>query len=155
MPYFIWDESPSCSGWSVVKADGEEMSCHSSKQEAIDAMVGVSVTEGIEPGGMYDPADDDLDDEDDMDELEMRAKAGDLETGDFVAWQSSGGTARGRVTRIVTEGRLPVPDTDLAINATEDDPAALIRIYRPRNDGWLPTRTLVGHKFRPSPKLTL
>jgi HK97 family phage prohead protease len=82
-----------------------------------------------------------------MDELEMRAKAGDLETGDFVAWQSSGGTARGRVTRIVTEGRLPVPDTDLAINATEDDPAALIRIYRPRNDGWLPTRTLVGHKF--------
>jgi len=55
MPYFIWDESPSCSGWAVVKANGEEMSCHNSKQEAIDAMVGVSVAEGIEPGGTYEP----------------------------------------------------------------------------------------------------
>jgi HK97 family phage prohead protease len=73
MPYFIWDESPSCSGWAVVKEDGEEMSCHSNKQEAIEAMVGVSAAEGIEPGGSYDPEDnsDDEDDED-MDELEVR-----------------------------------------------------------------------------------
>ena len=56
MPYFIWNESPECSGWAVVKQDGELMSCHNSKQEAIDAMVGVSVAEGIEPGGTYDPS---------------------------------------------------------------------------------------------------
>ena len=62
MPYFIWDESPSCSGWAVVKEDGEEMSCHSSKQEAIEAMVGVSVAEGIEPGGTYKEPDDQDDD---------------------------------------------------------------------------------------------
>jgi hypothetical protein len=54
MPYFIWDESPECSGWAVVKQNGELMSCHISKQEAIDAMVGVSAAEGIEPGGSYD-----------------------------------------------------------------------------------------------------
>jgi phage prohead protease, HK97 family len=53
VPYFIWDESPTCSGWAVVKSDGEEMSCHSNKQEAIEAMVGISVAEGIEPGGTY------------------------------------------------------------------------------------------------------
>ena len=63
MPYFIWDESPSCSGWAVVKEDGEEMSCHSSKQEAIEAMVGVSVAEGIEPGGTYTEQDGDSDDD--------------------------------------------------------------------------------------------
>ena len=62
MPYFIWDESPSCSGWAVVKEDGEEMSCHSSKQEAIEAMVGISVAEGIEPGGTYKEPDDQDDD---------------------------------------------------------------------------------------------
>ncbi len=55
MPYFIWDNSPRCSGWAVVKSDGEQMSCHASKQEAIEAMVGISVAEGIEPGGTYDP----------------------------------------------------------------------------------------------------
>ena len=53
MPYFIWNDSPSCSGWAVVKEDGSMMSCHSNKQEAIEAMVGVSVAEGIEPGGTY------------------------------------------------------------------------------------------------------
>lgn len=53
MPYFIWDNSPRCSGWAVVKEDGEVKSCHTSKQEAIDAMVGISVAEGIEPGGTY------------------------------------------------------------------------------------------------------
>jgi HK97 family phage prohead protease len=55
MPYFIWNESPSCSGWAVVKEDGEVKSCHKDKQSAIDAMVGISVAEGIEPGGTYEP----------------------------------------------------------------------------------------------------
>jgi len=64
MPYFIWDESPECSGWAVVKEDGEQMSCHSSKQEAIDAMVGVSAAEGIEPGGTYN-------DDEDEEEIEI------------------------------------------------------------------------------------
>jgi HK97 family phage prohead protease len=55
MPYFIWNESPSCSGWAVVKEDGEVKSCHKDKQSAIEAMVGISVAEGIEPGGSYEP----------------------------------------------------------------------------------------------------
>jgi hypothetical protein len=58
VPYFIWDESPTCSGWAVVKADGEQLSCHSNKQEAIEAMVGLSAIEGIEPGGSYEPEDE-------------------------------------------------------------------------------------------------
>jgi len=58
MPYFIWDESPTCSGWAVVKADGEEIACHKDKQSAIENMVALSVIEGIEPGGSYKEADD-------------------------------------------------------------------------------------------------
>jgi len=64
MPYYIWDESPECAGWAVVKEDGEQMSCHFSKQEAIDAMVGVSAAEGIEPGGTYN-------DDEDEEEIEI------------------------------------------------------------------------------------
>jgi HK97 family phage prohead protease len=69
MPYFIWDESPKCAGWAVVKEDGELMSCHFSKQEAIDAMVGVSAAEGIEPGGSYEEEDDE---EIEVEETELR-----------------------------------------------------------------------------------
>jgi HK97 family phage prohead protease len=66
MPYFIWDESPSCSGWAVVKADGSEVACHTNKQEAIENMVALSIIEGIEPGGSYD------DDQDEVEQAEIR-----------------------------------------------------------------------------------
>ena len=77
----------------------------------------------------------------------LRAAPDALSTGDFVAWQSSGGTAQGRIERILREGALDVPDTDLSIAATPEDPAALIRIYRPSGDRWQATDTRVGHKF--------
>jgi hypothetical protein len=51
MPYFITDKSPDCSGWATIKEDGEVIGCHTTKQDAIDQMVAVSVAEDIEPGG--------------------------------------------------------------------------------------------------------
>ncbi len=76
-----------------------------------------------------------------------RAAPGSLKLGDFVSWNSSGGRARGRIEHIMTEGTLGIPDSDFSIEATEDDPAALIRIYRDTDEGWVGTDTLVGHKF--------
>ena len=76
-----------------------------------------------------------------------RAAPGELSEGDYVAWQSSGGTARGRIEHIMRTGTLGVPGSDFSIDASADDPAALIRIYRPEQDGWSETETLVGHKF--------
>lgn len=76
-------------------------------------------------------------------ENQERAEPNELSVGDFVSWNSAGGRARGEIERIVTEGELNVPETDFTIEATEEDPAALIRIYR---DGEA-TDTLVGHKF--------
>jgi HK97 family phage major capsid protein/HK97 family phage prohead protease len=81
------------------------------------------------------------------DEPVERAKPSDLSTGDFVSWNSSGGTARGRIEHVMREGTLGVPDSEFSINATAEDPAALIRIYREGTDGWDATETLVGHKF--------
>ena len=65
-----------------------------------------------------------------------------VKVGDMVTWNSSGGAARGKVERIMREGKLAVPESSFSINATEDDPAVLIRIYR----GDKETETLVGHK---------
>ena len=78
---------------------------------------------------------------------EDRAAPDALKVGDFVEWDSSGGTARGKIEHVMREGVLGVPDSSFSINASEEDPAALIRVYR-RNDGdYQETETLVGHKF--------
>jgi HK97 family phage prohead protease len=66
--------------------------------------------------------------------------------GDFVSWDSSGGTARGRIEHVMREGVLGIPGTDFSITAEDDDPAILIRIYEEVRDGWQATETLVGHK---------
>ena len=69
-------------------------------------------------------------------------KAMSVSTGDMVSWNSSGGMATGKIVRIVREGKINVPDSSFEIEGTEDDPAALIQLYR---DG-KPTETKVGHK---------
>jgi HK97 family phage prohead protease len=78
---------------------------------------------------------------------EVRAAPDALTVGDFVSWNSSGGRARGKIERIVRDGQINVPDTDFTITGTEDDPAALIVVYRELSDGWRETDTQVGHKF--------
>lgn len=70
-------------------------------------------------------------------------KAANPSTGDMVSWNSSGGRATGKIERIVREGSLDVPNSSFKINAEQDDPAVLIRVYR--NDR--PTSVMVGHKM--------
>jgi hypothetical protein len=84
-------------------------------------------------------------DEVDDDENEDSSRAVDV-VGDFVEWDSSGGTARGRIVRVAREGSINVPDSDFTITAEEGDPAVLIRLYRELRDGYVATETLVGHK---------
>ena len=74
-------------------------------------------------------------------------KAESLRVGDFVSWNSSGGTARGKVERIARTGSINVPNSDFTINAEEGDPAVLIRVWREGADGWAATDTRVGHKM--------
>ena len=76
-----------------------------------------------------------------------RAEPNELSDGDFVQWDSSGGTARGRIENVLREGSLNVPGTEFSIEATPEDPAALIRIYSEGDEGWEATETMVGHKF--------
>jgi len=78
---------------------------------------------------------------------EMEEEAKREQVGDFVEWDSSGGTARGRIEHIMEEGVLGIPGTDFSITAEEDDPAVLVRVYDEFRDGWRPTETLVGHKM--------
>ncbi len=74
-------------------------------------------------------------------------KAESLSVGNFVSWNSSGGTARGKVERIARTGSINVPDSDFTINSEEGNPAVLIRVYRKGADGWERTDRVVGHKM--------
>jgi hypothetical protein len=67
-----------------------------------------------------------------------------ITVGSMVSWNSSGGRARGKITRIIRSGTYNVPGTSVSLNASEDDPVAVIRLYR---DGE-PTDTIVAHKIK-------
>ena len=78
---------------------------------------------------------------DDM--MERIGKADNVRVGQMVSWNSSGGRATGKVTRVIRNGKYNVPDSDFTITGTPDDPAVAIRVYR---DGE-PTDRVVGHKM--------
>jgi len=87
-------------------------------------------------------------------EKALLEKAAKLKTGDSVSWNSSGGTARGKITKIITSGSEQVPDSSFTITGTEEDPGALIRLYRPDADNkYKPTDTIVGHKVKTLTKI--
>jgi hypothetical protein len=67
-----------------------------------------------------------------------------VSVGSMVSWNSSGGRAEGKITRIIRDGRYNVPGTEVTVTGTPEDPAAVIRLYR---DG-KPTDTIVAHKLK-------
>ena len=60
---------------------------------------------------------------------EERAAPDALSVGDFVRWNTSGGSAYGVIIQIERDGEIEA-DSGFKVNGTADDPAALIRIYR-------------------------
>jgi len=78
-----------------------------------------------------------------LSEIDLVEKADSLRVGQMVSWNSSGGTARGKVRRIIRSGSYNVPGTDITINGTEEDPAVVITLYR---DGDA-TDTTVAHRM--------
>ena len=58
MPFGISHSQPDCSGWATVKQESDgsytTIGCHATKQDAIDQMVVVSMSEEMEPLGQVD-----------------------------------------------------------------------------------------------------
>jgi hypothetical protein len=81
-------------------------------------------------------------------------KQSQLKRGDSVSWSSSGGTARGKITKIITSGSEQVPNSSFKITGTPEDPGALIRVYAKDGDGYKPTDTIVGHKLKTLTKIS-
>ena len=76
-----------------------------------------------------------------------RAEPDELSVGDYVRWNASGGIARGQIDSIERDGTINVPDSSFEITGTEDDPAALISVFREDDGEYEKTDVQVGHKF--------
>lgn len=77
--------------------------------------------------------------------FQYRATAQGISTGDYVAWNTSGGKAKGRVVSIHTDST--VPNAPTKVQGTADDPAARIQVHEPHPDGgYVPTDQHVAHK---------
>lgn len=83
----------------------------------------------------------------DVEYLEPVGKSDSLEVGDFVSWNTAGGHAQGRIVSIVRTGTLDVPDSSFTLNATDEDPAVLIELWRDGPRGTNPVDVRVGHRM--------
>jgi HK97 family phage prohead protease len=103
MPYFVSNNQSDCSGWATVKQESDgsytTMACHNNKQDAIDQMVAVSISENIEPGG----------------EVNSRSKVKEIERRTFTvqdveARQADDGTMRLRgYAAVFNDASVPLP----------------------------------------------
>ena len=81
MPYYITEKSEECSGWAVIKDDGEVLGCHDTKESAIDQAVAISIDTNEPFEG-------------------ERAAVGTLNTGDWVSWAPLDPTVLGKVEMV-------------------------------------------------------
>lgn len=111
-------------------------------REGFDAAV-----QGLVDAGFYDSADDAPDFE--AEAARVTAEYG-FDTGDTVTWaEGSVNQAYGVIRDRAQDGSGNFADRidgDFALDATEDNPAYLIEIAQERDDGWVATGTMVGHR---------
>ena len=125
MPYEIRHNIEGCSGYAVVLKDsGKIVTCHPDKTSALKHLAALEIN---------------------VEEAKMDKSEG-KRVGQFVSWGSSGGTAHGKIIRIIRDGRVKVPGSSFEIIGTPENPAALIRVYEKKDGKWKPTERIVGHK---------
>lgn len=66
-----------------------------------------------------------------------------LRVGSLVTWSHRGGSATGKIVKVVRTGKLKIPNSSLALLASAEEPAALIQLIK---NGEL-TKIMVGHKL--------
>jgi hypothetical protein len=76
--------------------------------------------------------------------IEVLEKMMSPRVGSHVTWNSSGGSAFGKITRIVRSGKVDVPGSSFTLTATESEPVALIALH---DKDHKPTGQIVGHKL--------
>lgn len=61
----------------------------------------------------------------------------------MVFWNFSGGQATGKITKIITKGKVKIPNSSIIMSGTPEEPIALIKVYK----NGKATKAVVGHKL--------
>lgn len=76
-----------------------------------------------------------------------KAVAGEIAEGDYVSFVYEGEAGVGRVEYVMTEGTFGAEDSEYAIDASEEEPVALIRLYESTEGGFEETELLMGFRI--------
>lgn len=72
------------------------------------------------------------------------AEPGELSEKDLVKWTYEGEVVYGQVSYVMTEGVFPFEGDPLQIEASPENPVALMRVWEMENGQWQPTQMLMG-----------
>lgn len=70
-----------------------------------------------------------------------------VRAGAFVRWDSSGGTAYGKVLKVAKGGTIAAKPAGPSMRGTEDNPAVEVQVWKFRNGSWDETDTVTVHRF--------
>ena len=126
----------------------ERLDAHQNWKWQLSASLGIEAQGedlNMEPAEEIDetPSEDMPAEEPMQEEAAIRAA---IKVGSFVSWDSSGGTAKGKVEEIVTDGQAK-SSKGFSIEGTPEFPAVVIRIYKEGADGWEASDTTVVHRL--------
>ena len=108
---------------AVIKDSDESVEgCHDTEEEADDQLAALNASEEMSAF-------------DQLEDLLEKASVSDLNEGTLVRWDSSGGTAYGRVDATATSGSLSSSLRDEDMDASEDMPAVRIELITRGEDG--------------------
>lgn len=77
---------------------------------------------------------------------ELKAMPEDLKVGDFVRWNSSGGSAVGKITDINKSGVLSAEPTGPEMEGTEEEPAYKVNVYKEMDGSYEASDVYVVHR---------
>ena len=77
--------------------------------------------------------------------FEGRAAAARLGEGTFVSWNTSNGRANGKIEKVISKGQATSSE-GFVIEATPDQPAYQVRIYKKQGNGWIPSDVVTVHR---------
>lgn len=77
---------------------------------------------------------------------DLRADAADLQAGDLVEWEASGGTAYGQIEVKKEDGDIVAEPEGPTMTGTSEDPAFLVRVYTWNGEEWEDTEVATVHR---------
>lgn len=144
----VVSDHPDCQGYAVVGDSGNLHGCFKTEAEAQAAVTAHNSGHGSDDNNDDSHGEMHMSASLDEDERKHGGRKKEIhKAGDFVQWNHNGKIARGRITKVITNGTIKVPNSDFTISGTEENPVVVIKTYVKDGNVWKPSGTVVGHRM--------